>query len=913
MFTMDQWNRLNDWLGEVANIIEVARGLAVGISAELSYGMDRPGQFETRLRLAIDDLDRAIHELVLGLADSELPLMPPRLWKPQKLRRLAEVLSVAARWPEDAVATGDTGGGQDGQVTVPGGQQADDETRTTLLAMERWKRTAADEVDNIGGWRDADPGDRLHKFWSDPARQKDTEPGSTMPRHFELDTTYLLGRLWDEDPKRDLTPLREVYAAVSAWHADHSAERIPEQRVLVQSLEDAMLVVRAVESQLSRRLGRAGDTGGADDGASSAAPSGSQALPLVPTPLAKLFEQFDMLLVTAGMLRREVKRLEQAEAAGELSEAIRRGWFPDKGCRLHPAESEVLRAEPHRDPVLKSIQLNRDLQRCGQEVFKHLPSAVDWLDDPADAAQKRWTVRVDADVRELLGCLYRGQPNDVELSDLPWPDQGIVDAMWPVMERLERLLHDLKSVERTRAAPIAVPVSLASTYRGDLDEAEVAAVHQLGDRDIWGVDELPETIDADMLRCLDRHGMVQTRIVVMQNQAKHPGDRTPPRPSPQGWVSPIQQPELAGDWDAVVAWHIRDSQRYPSQVRLSDVGKAERAKVQRSMAKAASADQESKRLLIRLPPPETDTEESDFPVPDPSTFPTDLEHLEGWGKRLDKWCESEKPPNRNLWTIFRPDRATADAMMRLSIKFPLVMRQVHDTLDFVEKHFDPMKSGEPGADESFNGGLLSLKDRILAAVATIRGVEAEPGEEESDSHKVLVDDDTPEVVERWTQGKVIKAAKHHLKRNPFPGVNAMALILGCPSSTLSVAISADPELSKVRDEYQQNRKPRGASVRAGQAGAAIEAVGAEMAVPESMEDRAQGVLHRLLDEYEPKKDRPAAEEVVKLRGGEMRKLLISAMEADDPDGYKAASDAVQDLIRQGVHERSRSRTPRESP
>jgi hypothetical protein len=310
----------------------------------------------------------------------------------------------------------------------------------------------------------------------------------------------------------------------------------------------------------------------------------------VPTPLAKLFEQFDMLLVTAGMLRREVKRLEQAEAAGELSEAIRRGWFPDKGCRLHPAESEVLRAEPHRDPVLKSIQLNRDLQRCGQEVFKHLPSAVDWLDDPADAAQKRWTVRVDADVRELLGCLYRGQPNDVELSDLPWPDQGIVDAMWPVMERLEHLLHDLRSVERTRAAPITVPLAVIENNRGDLDAAEVAALLQLGERDIWGVDELPETIDADMLRCLDRHGMVQARIVVMQNQAKHPGDRTPPRPSPQGWVSPIQQPELAGDWDAVVAWHIRDSQRYPSQVRLSDVGKAERAKTLRTVGGAAGGE-----------------------------------------------------------------------------------------------------------------------------------------------------------------------------------------------------------------------------------------------------------------------------------------------------------------------------------
>ena len=470
------------------------------------------------------------------------------------------------------------------------GSRADGEIRTTLMVIERWKRTAADEVDNIGGWRDADPGDRLHKFWSDPARQKGTEHGSTMPRGFESDTTYLLGRVWDDDPKRDLTPLREVCAAISAWHADHSAERIPEQRVLVQSLEQAMLVVRAVESQLARRVGGAHRAEADPSEVSSVAHDHNRPAVLVPTPLGKLFEQFDTLLVTAGMLRREIHRLEQAEAAGELSEAVRRGWFPDKGCRLHPAESDVLRAEPHRDPVIKSIQLNRDLQRCGQEVFKHLPSAVDWLDDPADAAQKRWTVRVDADVRELLGCPYRGQPNDVEQSDLPWPDQGIVDAMWPVMERLEHLLHDLRSVERTRAAPIAVPTAAALNYRGDLDEAEIAALLQLGERGIWGVDELPETNDADMLRCLDRHGMVEARIVVMQSQSKYPGDKTPPKPSPRGWFSPIQQPKLAGDWDAVVSGHLRGSRGHPSQIRLSDVGKAERAKALRTVGGVAGGE-----------------------------------------------------------------------------------------------------------------------------------------------------------------------------------------------------------------------------------------------------------------------------------------------------------------------------------
>ena len=133
-----------------------------------------------------------------------------------------------------------------------GGKRLGDETRTTLQAIERWKQTAADEVDNIGGWRDAEPGDRYHMYWSDPARLINTEHGTTMPRGFESATTYLLSRIWDDDPKRDLTPIQEVYGAVSAWHADHNAERVPEQRVLLHKLEQAMLVVRAVEAGLHR-------------------------------------------------------------------------------------------------------------------------------------------------------------------------------------------------------------------------------------------------------------------------------------------------------------------------------------------------------------------------------------------------------------------------------------------------------------------------------------------------------------------------------------------------------------------------------------------------------------------------------------------------------------------------------------
>ena len=199
--------------------------------------------------------------------------------------------------------------------------------------------------------------------------------------------------------------------------------------------------------------------------------------------------------------------------------------------------------------------------------------------------------------------------------------------------------------------------------------------------------------------------------------------------------------------------------------------------------------------------------------------------------------------------------------------------------------------------------MFSLKDRIHAAVATIRAAEDEcgTGAVEGDQKR------------RWTQNEVIKAAKKYLKRKVFPGVRPLAEALGCPVGSLGAALDADPELDSARNEYMKSRRPQDPSARAGNAGNAIDAVGDESPAPELMEEKADGILHRMVEEYEPATHREAARQVVREQGDDLRKTLISAMEADDLDGYKAASDAVHDLIRHGVHERSRSRTPRESP
>ncbi|MCC7387332.1 MAG: hypothetical protein IT431_01045 [Phycisphaerales bacterium] len=132
----------------------------------------------------------------------------------------------------------------------PGGPGLGDDERLTLRVIERWRQNAAEEVDDIGGWREADPSDRYHKYWCHPARQNDTEPDSTMPNWFFGDTTHLMSWAASRHEKLDPTPLQDIYDAVAAWHADHNAERVPEQRVLVLKLDRAVQVVQTMQNVL---------------------------------------------------------------------------------------------------------------------------------------------------------------------------------------------------------------------------------------------------------------------------------------------------------------------------------------------------------------------------------------------------------------------------------------------------------------------------------------------------------------------------------------------------------------------------------------------------------------------------------------------------------------------------------------
>ncbi len=116
---------------------------------------------------------------------------------------------------------------------------ATSEDRVAATSIGDWIQTARDEVDDIGGWREA-PGGR---HWPQP------------PRLFRMRTQYLSGYLTTHYPQLDPAPVHDVYLHVSAWYADWNADRLPPQQVLEELLERAVLVLNSVMAAIMNRVG----------------------------------------------------------------------------------------------------------------------------------------------------------------------------------------------------------------------------------------------------------------------------------------------------------------------------------------------------------------------------------------------------------------------------------------------------------------------------------------------------------------------------------------------------------------------------------------------------------------------------------------------------------------------------------
>lgn len=122
----------------------------------------------------------------------------------------------------------------------------------TQTAIEDWKATANVQVDEIGGWRDADT-DKLSRYWADGCTIPRTGP-PRMPNGFYGQTAFIMGQIANRYRNLDPSPLQAIYGAVAAWYEDRAADRIPPQASLYATLEQAMLVLNAIECDIASRM-----------------------------------------------------------------------------------------------------------------------------------------------------------------------------------------------------------------------------------------------------------------------------------------------------------------------------------------------------------------------------------------------------------------------------------------------------------------------------------------------------------------------------------------------------------------------------------------------------------------------------------------------------------------------------------
>ena len=124
-------------------------------------------------------------------------------------------------------------------------QYEDPEDELTKRAAVRWFNTARNEVYFIWDERDA-----VEPRIEPPRGFRGCEP---LPRNWRSDTTRLVNwitaRLRPLDPK----PIQTLYEAIRHWRTDRNASRVPPNSVLESLLDDAFVVLSAVEADIDTR------------------------------------------------------------------------------------------------------------------------------------------------------------------------------------------------------------------------------------------------------------------------------------------------------------------------------------------------------------------------------------------------------------------------------------------------------------------------------------------------------------------------------------------------------------------------------------------------------------------------------------------------------------------------------------
>ncbi len=115
---------------------------------------------------------------------------------------------------------------------------------------------------------------------------------------------------------------------------------------------------------------------------------------------------------------------------------------------------------------------------------------------------------------------------------------------------------------------------------------------------------------------------------------------------------------------------------------------------------------------------------------DSKTNNKNIPHLQEWITKLDLPLKRDQATTKLTSWIFRPDRFAKDAMMRLSIEYPQIIKQINDSLDFTEKCFADFRNDayDPNVLSADNlwDAIFSLKMRIQSAIDII------PSEDQKD-------------------------------------------------------------------------------------------------------------------------------------------------------------------------------------
>jgi len=76
------------------------------------------------------------------------------------------------------------------------------------------------------------------------------------PEIFDSHTTYLVNKIMAKYPDLDAGPVLDICSAVTVWHEDKGARRLPGQAVLKAKLDQAMTVLHAIEADIQDRVVR---------------------------------------------------------------------------------------------------------------------------------------------------------------------------------------------------------------------------------------------------------------------------------------------------------------------------------------------------------------------------------------------------------------------------------------------------------------------------------------------------------------------------------------------------------------------------------------------------------------------------------------------------------------------------------